>query len=184
MGGDSTEVAWCSSGRRLAYNQSGILHIHDFDADTTVKGPSVLLDGEGGNLSWSPDEKHVVFGAVGRIYIVAADMSSNRHLPAHDGIVRCVDVNPNGRQIVSGGVDGTIRSFDFASGAPQWMMIPFADGTSATFSAAGQPLFTEGEAYQHLAYVVEKENGALELLSPVQFLGRVRRALKEAAAGN
>ncbi|MGL4465160.1 MAG: WD40 repeat domain-containing protein [Planctomycetia bacterium] len=102
----------------------------------------------------------------------------------HRGAVFCIDATRDGKTVGSGGFDGTFRIWDLSTGDPQLVILPFADGTSVTFTPAGQPLHTEGEAFQHLTYVVEKEDGALEVLSPLQFLGRVRKALKNTATEN
>jgi formylglycine-generating enzyme required for sulfatase activity len=78
-----------------------------------------------------------------------------------------------------------LRHWDFTAGRPDWVAIPFTDGTSATFSAAGEVVDGDPAVLKkQIVYVVQRTpDGPQELLSYDEFQKLVPKSWSEAPSG-
>jgi WD40 repeat protein len=84
--------------------------------------------------------------------------------------------SPDSKQVVTGGLDGTIRVWS-ASGVPERTMVLLSDDRFVTFSAAGELLYGDPEVIEkEIIYLLEKEDGRTEVLSPSSFRQDVQGA--------
>jgi WD40 repeat protein len=102
--------------------------------------------------------------------VTKADGSQGRVWEAHAGPVNAVAWHPDGRAIVTGGYDNTLRFWDAKSLSPKRTVLFFHDGGSATLTAAGQ--IEQGDLSSledDLLYLVETEAGERKQFTPADF---------------
>jgi WD40 repeat protein len=93
--------------------------------------------------------------------------------------------HPEGHTLVTSAYDNTLRFWDAETIEPKRTVLFFGDGTSATFTAAGQ--IEQGDLSSlddSLVYLVETEEGAIQLLSPGEFERRFQEAGLNRAGGD
>lgn len=110
-----------------------------------------------------------------RFHVIHADVktkSPGPDLAGHVGKVYGVSFSPDGQFLASSGDDATVRVWNMTTMQPARITVALPQDQSATFSEAGQLLSDPEEAGDALVYVVQRESGALELLTPAEFPAR------------
>ena len=157
-------LAWSHDGKCVA----------SASCDNTVRMQSVdgtegpVLKGHSNNVlsvAWSPDDKRLVSTSTHEMWLWAADGTRQRALEGHLQTVRSVDFNNKTGTLASMG-GNTIRLWDGMTGDPQKTILLMDGGRSATFSAAGQMLDGDAEAFEtDFVYFVEQPDGRMKLFS-------------------
>jgi hypothetical protein len=129
--------------------------------------------------AWSPDGQR--FAARAReagIGIWNLDGAPGASLKSSALDVRGLSWSRSGRRLASSSHSGVIRSWDLDLGYPEWSALLFADGTSVTFSPAGQILHGDPAVLEkQLVYAVQRtSDGPQELWTYRQFQGLVAKA--------
>jgi hypothetical protein len=74
-------------------------------------------------------------------------------------------------------IDGTIRYYRADPVEPLWIALNLADDEAITFSPTGEILHGDPAVVEEeLVYLVENEQGTLDILKPSQFRARVEAA--------
>jgi WD40 repeat protein/serine/threonine protein kinase len=98
-------------------------------------------------------------------------------LPSHDYCVSDIAFSSDNRWLTTAGHDGTILVCDAGTYDPQWVVLPLSQGKSITFSAAGHILHGDPELVEsELIYLIEQDDGSIELVEPTEFLKRIEQA--------
>ena len=113
------------------------------------------------------------------LLLVDADTGrdSRRRALMNRNLTTFLSWNPDGSWISESHGDSLLL-LDPATLAPQRVIVYLDEKRSATFSAAGELLFSEPAVDEHLVYIVERDDGRTELLSPPKF----RRQFLDGAA--
>ena len=126
-GGHPSAVAFSSDGKFLAISDDdGSVRI----LDTQSMEHSVLHRGEGdaNGLAFHPDGDLIgISYSGGRIDLVHRTGGLARSLRGHRGAVNSVAFSPDKALLASGGDDGTVRTWEVATGRPAWrgpLLIP------------------------------------------------------------
>lgn len=127
----------------------------------------------------SPDGRFAVDVHNRDLLLVDADTGrdSRRRALMNRNLTTFLSWNPDGSWISESHGDSLLL-LDPATLAPQRVIVYLDEKRSATFSAAGELLFLEPAVDEHLVYIVERDDGRTELLSPPKF----RRQFLDGAA--
>jgi WD40 repeat protein len=81
---------------------------------------------------------------------------------------------PDGQNFFTASFDSTIRAYHADTAAPQWIGVNLPDGKSVTFSPEGKILHGDPETIEEeLVYLVETDQGTLDILKPSEFKARL-----------
>jgi len=170
--GDTDALAWSPDGKRLASGHNGPLRLWSETGDATILHGHVdaVL-----SIAWSPNGMRLASGGWdATVRLWNANGTPDGVLRGHEAPVLSVGWSPNGKWIASTGFDRTLRLHDARSRDLQWLAIVLDGGTSATFGADGE--LRDGDrsiVEEQIVYLVEKPDGAMELLTPSQFQQRI-----------
>jgi len=176
-------VTFSPDGRWLASNgEEGSLWLWDRD-DMASGKPSAIWNAGVGNvqsLGWSPDGRWLAAGDFYEPFVPLWDArlrKPGRQFPL-GGVWEGASVawSPDSVRLAAGSRDHTIRVWDVAAGDTQWITLLLPGDRAVTFTPAGELLRRDPEAEKDLVYVVEKRDGALELLTPGEFHDQVGAA--------
>ena len=82
-----------------------------------------------------------------------------------------------GDRFVVAGPDGAVRCYHTKDCSPEWISVHFGENKAALFSPAGELLSDNAaELEDELIYLVERDDGSLEILKPSEFAARVEKA--------
>ena len=131
--------------------------------------------GRASGLAWSRDNKRLMSGhADGTLRLWDVERGQLKTLSGHDEQVISVDWSHDGRRIVSYSSDSTVIVRNAETGEPEWTAVLLKDGQAASFTAAGQPLVGDSDLMEkEFVYVVEAEDGRLEVLRHSEFQRRI-----------
>ncbi len=177
--GTMGSVAWSPDGTRLALGGLGAPAVH-LSNPNGKQGP-VLRGHEAGitGVAWSPDGKQLASASLDRtVRLWDRDGTPRKVLRVHDGAVHSLAWSADGKRVASAGTDGTLRVTG-TNGEPEWTAVLLSEGKSATFSAAGEVRHGDREAMEkEIVYLLEEQEGRVELLRPSEFRRRVEAAEK------
>jgi len=175
-GNPPRKVAWSPDSRRLA---STAIHGYVWLWTLPAGDVSTLGIGRGEDVTWSPDGRWVAS--------VGTDMAVNLRNPdkrgddvvlrGHTAASLSVAFSPDNKWLASASADSHIIVWDAKTLEPRWSTILLPNDQSVTFSASGEVLKGDPKVIEkELVYLVEKPDGALEVLTPSGFQQRVRSA--------
>jgi WD40 repeat protein len=176
-------VAWSPDGQRLASAGLRDGTVRLWDADGT---PGPVLKGHEGevrSVAWSADSRHLASGGVDRVVrLWNADGKPGPVLQGHEGAIWSVAWSRDGKRLASGSTDSTVRIHD-ADGEPICTIVVLTNDQSATFSAAGELLHGDPSVLaKELVYLVENEDGRIEVFKPSEFHKRFPGAFRSAGS--
>ena len=139
------------------------------------RGPSQTQSQSILDIAFDPKGERVAMGWFNnKLAIANADGTNSQFWEAHAGAVNAVAWHPEGRRIVSGAYDGTIRFWDANTREPLAGVLFFSDGGAVAFTPAGQLQHGDLPALEDdLIYLIETADGQRELLAPAEFEKRL-----------
>ncbi|MEM7014829.1 MAG: hypothetical protein AAF585_25495, partial [Verrucomicrobiota bacterium] len=151
-------IRWKQShdGTKLAYDQGDRVLIRDLDSGEIIDETEISRPA---NYIWSPDDRMVVVSSeLGEIRI--RDIESKRwvaELIGHSRYVGSMDWHPNGRRLVSSGIDQTVRiwELDFeAESFQQMAVLRYHEGEiyEVAWSPDGRQLLTTGRDHRAMIW--------------------------------
>ena len=119
-------------------------------------------------LAWSPDGKQIAMANDG-IRMWNTDGTVGKFLPGSTWVARGLGWSLNDRIVALDG-DGLVRCWDGSSHQLQWVGIAVPGGGTATIDPLGNVTDSTREPVdQVLSYLVEREHGRLEAITPEEF---------------
>ncbi len=119
-------------------------------------------------LAWSPDGKQIAIASDG-IRMWSSDGTAGKFLPGSTWIARGLGWSLDNRIVALDG-DGLLRSWDGTSHQLQWVAVAVPSGGTTTIDPLGNVTDSTREPVnQVLSYLVEREHGRLEALTPEEF---------------
>ncbi len=171
--GDIDAVGWKADGTSLAAGSDGIWTLVKSDGEKVAEqqGHQSAVMG----IAFSPDGQHIASVAWDhRVKLWHADGSPDRTVKGHTAPAVAVSWNPNSQQFASSGNDGAVHVWNVESGRTDWSALYLHDDIMITLTSAGQLISRDPDAAEKgLRYLVEKPNGAMEVLKYSEFLKRV-----------
>ncbi|MBC8872757.1 MAG: protein kinase [Planctomycetes bacterium] len=173
--GGCSLLAWSPDGQWLASNLSRHLRLWRRNGE---RGPSFQVKGGVQSLAWSSDGQRLVTACADKATrLWKIDGTAGPVLRGHTDVVSSAVWSPDGAYVFSEASDATLRKWNAATGAADWVALQLACGKSITLSSGGKILYGNPEAIEEeVVYVVEKEEGVLEILKPSEFQARVAAA--------
>ncbi|MGH7222733.1 MAG: WD40 repeat domain-containing protein, partial [Gemmataceae bacterium] len=114
-------VRFARDGHRfLSGGRDGVMRLWDVDSGKQLRSFQAGPKGGTDSVAWMPNSRQAVCTSGRNIQLW--DLESGKLLrtfQGHAGGVNSVDVSPDGRGILSGGNDGTVRCWDVATGRQQ-----------------------------------------------------------------
>ena len=172
-------VAWSPDGKQLATASHVSLRL--WDAGSGEPGP--VFSGWSGYVQWSR-ERALLADRSGRL-VRLIDVSTEqpvRILDGHAGGVSAISLDPTAGRIATAGGDHVLHVWDIDQGRPLWTAVLLFHDRVAVFSAAGELLHADPGAEDELVYLVDKEDGAREVLTPAEFRERIDGKLNQDVA--
>ncbi len=126
----------------------------------------------GAPKKWRPDSQQLADRQRGgAISLWGRDAQLVRLLIGHTAWARYVDYSPSAPyRLASIADDDTLRIWNTETGQEEWIGLMLADDQYAAFSPAGELLSGDAAiAEKHLIYLVEREDGRIEILKPSEF---------------
>ncbi len=148
-------VGFAPDGKLLAVGSyEGFIKLWDWARGTEVR----TLTGPKGRIYevvFSPDGTRLlsVGGNTARLWNVGA--GQEQHLLPHASLVRSGLFAPDGRTVVTGGGDATVRSWDVKTGTPRWKLERYGNVNTLAYSPSRDVLAISGSGRR------------IELVSPV-----------------
>lgn len=172
--GEVVDLAWSPDGRLLAAAYRDTNKVRLWNAEFEPGPVLAGHEGEVWGLAWSHDGQRVASASDDRsARIWGTDGQRLHELRSHADRVWSLSFAPDGT-LVSGSYDRTAIAWDSRTGEPKWVIAVLKDGQTATFTAAGQLIDGNLSAVEdELMYVIEAEDGQLEVLKPGEFFERV-----------
>jgi WD40 repeat protein len=134
------------------------------------------------SIAWRPDGRELITGGYSGAYRWDVSDDPARRLDGQLVAVTSVAWSADGRLIAAGSENDLVQVWDAASSDPQWTSLVLADDQNITFNGAGQILHGDAETIEReLVYLVENENGRLEVLKPSEFQQRIGQSIGLAA---
>jgi WD40 repeat protein len=168
--GDVDSVAWSPDGRWVASGMDdGSWRLWKPDG---TEGPGQPGRSEVMSVAFSPDSRRLATGTWDGTLCVW-DIGGNRPicaLAAHQGPIMSIKWSPDGKHILSASRDNTVRMWNAETFDCQLVILKMTDGTTTTFSAAGELLDGNRESLeQDVRYVVERDGETPRLMTLAQF---------------
>ncbi len=130
---------------------------------------------------WSPNGKWIAVGDIaGKVRILRHDGTLERVVQAHTLTAFLLNWSPDSRRLITTShFASSMRMWNVATGKCQWLAIPFkARAESLVFSSSGQIIDGDREVVEaELRYLVEKPNGAMEMVNFTDFQERYANLL-------
>jgi WD40 repeat protein len=184
----SNAVAWHPTANKLATGvHMGIILTNVSDAERTMLekgyGPFTAHGYQVGSLSWQPSAANLLAVDVwGRVALWSADgellgaIWDHRIQQLHYFNAACCWTH-DGRHFLTAAYDGTIRYYQAGPVEPQWVAVNLPDDKAVTFSPTGEILHGDRKVVEEeLIYLVENEQGTIDMLTPTDFQERVNAA--------
>ncbi len=169
-------LAWSTDGAWLATGSAQwTVSLWNDDSIKSGKPHSLWTVGlYSRTLSWSADGQWLASpgsieqGSAIRLWDVDKQMPGP-DLRGHVDDVCGVSFSPDSSRLVSSGFDATVRVWNMKTQKPARISVALPNAKAATFTPAGQLLTDIGAAGDGLVYIVESEDGSLDLLKPSEF---------------
>jgi WD40 repeat protein len=172
--------------KRFAWNPDGLsLALADTDATRlwtpgTVAKPATVFGAKGGHaVDWSGDGDLVAFGFWDHlIRIFDKEGQPIRELTWPDEALATLAWKPGGRHLACGDRGGALWVGDADSGNADWGILLPVPGKAVSLKASGEFIAADQEVIDNeLIFLVEQDDGRLEILTPSEFQERVAVAL-------
>ncbi len=133
-------VAFSSDGETVVAGSSNNNTIKRWDVATGRKLSTLSVHGRKANtlVAFSSDRKTMVLGSYKDDTITLLDVFTGRELQIPSGPVNIVAFFPDGKTVVSGGDDATIKLWRVADGALLATLVSFSDGRWAVIDPEGR----------------------------------------------
>jgi Tol biopolymer transport system component len=177
--GDVDAISWSPDGKKIAVGGDGVWSLWSGDGEK-LSEQTGHIDAVMG-LAFSPNGQFIVSaGWDNSVRLWSAEGKFLRSFHGHTAPAYSASWSPDSNTVVSGGRDGAIRTWSVESGNQIWSAFYQQDDTMVTMSAAGQiRVGDEKTAEAGLRYLVEKPNGAMEVLKYSEFLKRIESGATE-----
>ena len=147
---DVGAVAYSPDGNWLASgNAYGELYI--WNAKTGKEKSHIKLDSKYvWGLDWKPDGSQIAAAlGDGSVFLVDATTGKTQQINAHTGTVRSVCYSPNGKRLLSGGKDKTVKMWNPTTAATDGTLTAHDRAvTSIDFSPSGKLIVTASDDYK------------------------------------
>ncbi|NQT11786.1 MAG: PD40 domain-containing protein, partial [Planctomycetes bacterium] len=174
-GGQTEAVAWSPDGQTLALAGNAGFQLWNPDANPD---PTAVFTGACHATGWSSDGSAVAVGLwynLIRVYDHRGELIKVLDWPG--GGVDSLAWKPAGKHLACSDWRGFACVGNAESGEAEWGVLLPAPGRPVTFRASGEFIDADPELVESdLVYLVEKDDGRLEILKPSEFQARVLAA--------
>jgi len=174
-GGRTDSVAWSPDGQTLALAAKAGFRLWNPDANPD---PTPVFKAGSRGIGWSTDGSAVAVGFYRRgvrVFDKSGKLTTVLHWPG--GVVESLTGKPGGKDLACGDRGGFACVGDAELGEAEWGVLLARPGQPVTFRASGEFIDADPEIVESdLVYVVERDDGAMEILKPSEFQARIAAA--------
>lgn len=121
--------------------------------------------------AWNPLDTLAALGTADGKVALRSEHKLEQQLSGHFGRVRCLGWHPQKPWLASGSEDGELIIWESYDYKPLWKVVPLANDGYASFSAAGELLYTsQPDLDQYFRCLVESSPGNYQVQRPSQVL--------------
>jgi len=179
-------AAWSHDGQWLATGgETNCVQLWSADG---AQGPTSTPHHHIASLAWHPDDQRIAVAYVdSTVHLLGVDgQTKGSFVPNFGGTggnvgrsgATSVSWSANGQLAVGTG-NNTISSWNPDTLEPHWLAVCVTDEASVTFTGAGQIIDGAPEIVEReLIYLVETDDGRLEVLKPSEFQKRIGESIR------